>query len=423
MMSYLAEYDSIPPSDISKKIQTVSKWIRSRTDVRAFFAELRERRPIFITPAFTFVTKYEDVLEVISRDDFFSVRLNGLKMDDSVGPFMLGRDRTTINYHDKSLMRLVLAQEDLPRVRKMISKITEEAIASSVCEGQIELVKNVGRRIPVRLCGDYFGFPGPDEESMFRWSKATQTDFFKNIANDPEIHEAAIYAGQELTKYLTELITARREAIANDEKDNINDVLSRLLIAQIPDGLGFEDDRLITNIAGLLVGSVETTSQAVVQALEQILLHPGIGERALKAAEANNLIEFDNIVWEALRFNPINPLVFRYTETNTLLAEGTEREVEIPQGTIVFACTASAMWDSNFVPNADQFQVGRPSYSYIHFGYAAHECLGKYIGMVMIPEIIRILILHNVSLIDGTEGEIDFQGGPFPEKFLVNINN
>ena len=65
-------------------------------------------------------------------------------MDESVGPFMLGRDRTTINYHDKSLMRLVLAQEDLPCVREMVAEITEKAIGNSVCEGQIELVNNVG---------------------------------------------------------------------------------------------------------------------------------------------------------------------------------------------------------------------------------------------------------------------------------------
>ena len=258
---------------------------------------------------------------------------------------------------------------------------------------------------------------------MFRWSKATQTDFFKNIENDPQIHQAAIKAGQELTKYLTELIAAKREAIAKNTNDDTNDVLTRLLIAQIPGGLGFEDDRLITNIAGLLVGAIETTSQAVVQALEQILLHPGIGDRALQVAKAENLAEFDNIVWEALRFNPINPLVFRYTETDTLLAEGTEREVEIKRGTIVFVCTASAMWDSNFVSNADRFQVGRPNHHYIHFGYAAHECLGKYIAMVMIPEIIRTLFLHNVSLIDGSEGEIDFQGGSFPEKFLVRLDS
>ncbi|MBW4652389.1 MAG: cytochrome P450 [Kaiparowitsia implicata GSE-PSE-MK54-09C] len=417
-MSYLVEYDSIPASDVSQRVGVVSRWIR--TDARPFFAELRERRPIFFTPAFAFVTKYEDVLEVLSRDDIFSVRLCGSKMDESVGPFMLGRDRTTINYHDKSLMRLVLAQEDLPRVREMVSQLTEEAVAEASCEGRIELVKNVGRRVPVRLCGTYFGFPGPDEESMFRWSKATQTHFFKNLTDDPEIRQAAVRAGQELTAYLAGLVTARREVIATTSDTN-RDVLTRLLMAQIPDGLGFEDDRLITNIAGLLVGSVETTSQAVVQALEQMLLHPGIRDRAIKAAKANDWAEFDGIVWEALRFNPINPLVFRYTETNTVLAEGTTREIEIVSGTIIFACTASAMWDSNFIANPDHFRVGRASHSYIHFGYAAHECLGKFVASVMIPEIVRVLFLHNVSLIDGAEGKIDFEGGPFPERFVVAL--
>ncbi|MEH2364003.1 cytochrome P450 [Nostoc sp.] len=417
-MSYLVQYDSIPASDTSQRIGVVSRWIR--TDTRAFFAELRERRPLFSTPAFTLVAKHEDVLEVLSRDDIFSVRLYGSKMDETVGPAMLGRDRTIINYHDKSLMRLVLAQEDLPYVREMVLRLTQEAIAQSTCEGQIELVKNIARGVPVRLCGTYFGFPGPDEESMFRWSKAIQSHWFKNLVNDPKIRQAALTAGQELTAYLSEFVAEKRKKIAPGG-DTKHDVLTRLLLAQMPDGLGFEDDRLIINVAGLLIGSVETTSQAVVQALEQMLLHPGIRERAIKASVANDFAEFDAIVWEALRFNPINPVIPRYTETNTVLAEGTTREVEIISGTTVLACSASAMWDPNFIANPDQFRVGRASHSYIHFGYAAHECLGKYVATVMIPEIVRVLFLHNVSLSDGTEGQIDFEGGPFPERFVVTL--
>lgn len=69
-MSYLEQYEAAPATN---KVRLVSRWIR--TDWRPFFRELREQRPIFATPAFTLVTRFADVTEVLSRQRIFSVRL------------------------------------------------------------------------------------------------------------------------------------------------------------------------------------------------------------------------------------------------------------------------------------------------------------------------------------------------------------
>jgi hypothetical protein len=50
-MSYLEQYDRIPPDRPRDRVALVNGWIRG--DWRAFFAELRERRPVFQTPAYT----------------------------------------------------------------------------------------------------------------------------------------------------------------------------------------------------------------------------------------------------------------------------------------------------------------------------------------------------------------------------------
>jgi hypothetical protein len=58
----------------------------------------------------------------------------------------------------------------------------------------------------------------------------------------------------------------------------------------------------------------------------------------------------------------------------------------------------------------------------MHFGFGAHECLGKYVGMVMIPEVVkRVFLRPDVHLLPGPEGAIDFLGGPFPERFEVGL--
>jgi cytochrome P450 len=452
-MSYLEQYDSIPADRPLEKTQLVSGWLR--TDWQPFFKELREKRPIFVTPGFILVTQFQDVQEVLSREKTFSVRLYAPKMDPVVGPFMLARDDTTINWREKSIMQAMLQREDLPAVRQMSGKVAKDSLDKWAASGQIEVISQLGRYVPIRVCGDYFGFPGPDLETMYRWSRATQSDMFKNLPNDPEVHKASLQAGEEMRTYLTKLLEEKRDQITQDSNHTAikdlsvgnlfkallnklfsapvpsggtsgtpsnpeNDVFTRLVKTHFAEDILFDDPQIITNMAGLLVGSGETTSQAIAQALEQILLRPTIFQEALKAAQTNDDETFDLYVWEALRFNPINPLVFRFCEEDYVLAAGTPRETSIPANSLVFACTASAGFDAAEIPDPETFSIERPDYHYMHFGYGHHTCLGKYVGLMQIPETIKqVLLRPGVRLIPGDEGKIDFQGTPFPERFVI----
>lgn len=411
--SYLEQYDAL--DDPKAKAGFAAKLIR--TDWRGFFQELREQRPILPTPGFTLVTKFADVSEVLSRPTTFTVRPYAPKMDPVVGPFMLARDETPLNWREKGIMQAVLKPEDLPQVRAMAGAFADEALDAAAPEGRIEAVSRLGRSIPIRIVGSYFGFPGPDLESMYRWSKATQTDMFKNLPGDPAVHEAALAAGREMKAYLTGLLEEKRAALADDGAA-AQDAFSRLVRMRLPEELDFDDERILTNVMGLLVGSGETTSQAIVQSLEQILLRPEVAAAAVEAAKDPDPTTFDRYVWEALRFNPINPLVFRLSVADYTVAAGTERATTIPAGTLVFACTASAGFDDDVVPDPESFELDRPDFISFHFGYGHHTCLGKYVGSAIVPETVRrVLRRPGVRLLPPPEGSIDFQGGPFPERF------
>jgi len=413
--TYLQQYEALG-DDPKAKAGFVVKLIR--TEWRPFFQELREQRPIFQTPAFTLVTKFADVTEVLSRESIFTVRPYAPKMDPVVGPFMLARDDTPINWREKGIMQAVLKPEELPQVRAWAGEFADESLDEAAPQGRIEAVGKLGRYVPIRIVGEYFGFPGPDLESMYRWSKATQSDMFKNLPGDPAIHEAALAAGREMKAYLTGLLAEKRAAASGEDGDAGQDAFSRLVRMRLPAELGFDDERILTNVMGLLVGSGETTSQAIVQSLEQILLRPDVRTKAITAAEDPDPSTFDRYVWEALRLNPINPLVFRLSVADYTVAAGTERETTIPAGTLVFACSASAMFDDDVVSDPEAFDIDRPNFIGFHFGYGHHTCLGKYVGSVIIPETVRrVLLRPSVRLLPPPEGSIDFQGGPFPERF------
>lgn len=387
--------------------------IRQKPDL--FFGILRNLRPNLKLPKNgpVFITRFRDVQEALQRPEVFRVTYAPM-MDPSVGPYMLGRDCTTINQRDKGIMRSLIQREDLPRVGEMVTRLAEEALQQAEPSRQIEVVANLSRKVPIQFTGEYFGFPGPDLKSMFRWSRATQYDMFHNTDKNPSIHQRNIEAGQEMHAYLSELIPQRRKELADDPSPD--DILSRLLKSVFDDSIGFDEERIVSNMMGTLVGGIETTSQAIVQILDQLFKRPEAMEEAVAAAHADDDEKFFRYCWEALRFNPINPFVVRQCAEDYTIAAGTFRSTRIEAGRIVLISTRSAMRDGRELCCSSDFVIDRPDYHYMHMGYGLHTCLGDQISRVQVPRIVKQLLkrpgLKPLS-------DMDFKEGPFPESYTV----
>ena len=379
---------------------------------------IRNTRPNLVTPdnGPVFITRFNDVEEALSRPEVFNITYAPM-IDPSVGPFMLGRDCTTINQRDKGIMKSLMQREDLPSIRKKVATLTNEAIEAQIQNRKIEVVNTISRWVPLKMTGEYFGFPGPDMESMFRWSKATQLDMFHNLDNDPKIHQDNIEAGSEMKAYLHDLLPERRETLK--QRPELDDILSRLLKSHFSDAIHFDDERIMVNIMGTLVGGVETTSQAVVQILDQLFKRPKMFEQAVEAARVNDNDLLYQYCWEALRFNPINPFVVRHCVSDYKIARGTLRSTTIKAGSLVLVSTRSAMRDGREIPAASQFCIDRPAYHYMHMGYGLHTCLGDQLSRVQVPEIVKHLIkLPNVR----PGSPMDYKGGPFPESYTIEFD-
>lgn len=380
------------------------------------FALIRNTRPNLVLgkKGPVFITRFNDVQEALSRPDVFNVTYAPM-MDPSVGPYMLGRDCTEINQRDKGIMRAYMRMEDLPNVRMMVKRLVAEAVESQIYDNkQIEVVGTVSRMVPVKLTGEYFGFPGPDAAAMFRWSRATQYDMFHNLDNDAKVHEDNIRAGREMRAWLQDFLPERRAGI--EQGDESDDVLTRLLKSELPPVLGFDEERIIANIMGTLVGAVETSSAAIVQILDQLFRRPVMLKEAIGVANGNDDALMYRYCWEALRFNPINPFVVRRCASDYRIAAGTLRGVTVPAGATVLVSTRSAMRDGRQVKTPGSFVIDRPDYHYMHLGYGMHTCLGDQVSRVQVPEIVkRILQIPGVRPVGG----IDMQGGPFPERYLI----
>jgi cytochrome P450 len=408
---YLARYDALRQTDPGAALMLLAGWLR--TDWRDLFAELRARRPVLTTPAFTLVTRHADVTEVLSRPDSFTVGAYTASMEAALGgPVMLTRDATPMNWREKGLMRVMLAPEDVPELRALTGALADEALDSAIDgpggpDGAIDVVGSLFRAVPLAVCARYFGFPGPDPRTLSRWSRAVMTDVTANFAGDPAVRAASAEAGAEMMAYLRGLVAARR---AGPEG---GDVLGRLVRTRLPEELGFDDERIAVNTAGLLLGFVENAAGSMTNVLAHFLADPSLMARAAEAAVDPE--RFEPYVWEALRFDPFLKMIARVSVREHVLASG----AVVPSVGLVLAAVASAMFDETAVEEPESFRLDRPEHVLLHFGHGPHACLGVHPGRAVITEVLRRLLLRPGLRSDG---ETVRDRGVFPDSHVLHLD-
>jgi cytochrome P450 len=394
-----------------KQFQFIMDQIRG--DALPFFNELRERQPILQSPMATLVAQFRDVEEILRREEIFSVSPYLPRMMGVIGPFVLSQDITPRYDHDISIMRLVVRREDLPRVKDIVSRHAA-AIVSDLFRGAgpVEIVQTLTRKVPVRLADEYYGFSALHDEQMMAWARFGFREFFINLLDDPKIRAPAVAAGAEMRERL-DVLLAESRARERDERD---DVMGRLLrLQRAGDFAALDDDVVRRTLMGLVIGMVETTSQAAVQALLVLFSMPDVLARATGAAEAEDDDALANLVFEALRFRPINPMVVRVAKQDYRLGAGEPHETLIRKGTTVFALTWSAMFDPRVIDAPEEFRFDRPDCYYLHFAAGLHACFGRYISRIQIPQILKPLLKLKQLRPTGAP-QYD---GTFPETFNV----
>jgi len=225
-----------------------------------------------------------------------------------------------------------------------------------------------------------------------------------------QAEHALMFPWYQLRKLVRSLRGVKDEKLADT-------IVTRMVRTAYPGAVDFDIKRLGINAGGLLIGAIETTSQAVAQVLQYLLERPEWLAKAQASARLTDPAGFDGIVWEALRFVPISPYIFRKTAGTYTIAKGTEYATTVTDGTLVLALTQAAMFDPKAFENPDQFIPGRNWYHYFHFGFGSHECLGRFVGMVMIPEMVRQVLLRKAVQ---AHGSIDYEGGHLPQHYALS---
>jgi cytochrome P450 len=361
------------------------------------------------------VSRRQDVREVLERGDVFDV-VYGPRMEMITGGanFFLGMQDEPDYMRDVSNMRVVVRRSDLPTiVAPCVAAKAAELVAAA--GGGLDVPQALTLPTAHHLLDVYFGTPGPSAAEMIDWTTTLFWYLFIDLAANPAFDAKVVAAAASLRAYLDGAIAARKAS--GEARD---DILGRCLALQASGAPGMDDLGVRNNLVGLLIGELPTTSCAANRALDQLLARPAALASARAAALADDDALLAQHVYEALRFFPVNPIIYRRTNCETSIAAGTARERRVMPGAMVMASNLSAMFDGAELPAANSFRTDRPWDAYMLWGYGMHTCFGDYLNRVTLPGVLKPLLKQkNLRRAPGVAGQIDNGGTPFPVHFNV----
>jgi len=401
-----------------EKLQTdLQGWALAHPE--KIFGILRRIQPILVVKSFALVTRFEDVQEVLARDDVFDVPYaERMKVITDGENFFLGmRDGPRYTRDHSNMMSVVRRQDVTTIIEPLVSKVAKRIVDGA--GGALDVVQRLTRPVAARTVADYFALPGPSASQMIEWTSTLFWFLFLDQANDPAVREKALLAGRGLDAYLDGAIKARKEGTPAPGADTVLDRCLALQAAGVP---GMRDLDIRNDLLGLVIGAIPTTATTAALALDELLDRPEQLAGAHAAAKAGDHELVARYVFEALRFRPMNPGIFRIANQDFELARGEHRATVIPKGATVVAATQSAMFDTLRIEEPAAFRLDRSPRDYMFWGYALHTCFGQYINQVQIPHILEPLLARpNLRRAAGDAGTLTREG-PFAGSLHVTFD-
>jgi cytochrome P450 len=161
------------------------------------------------------------------------------------------------------------------------------------------------------------------------------------------------------------------------------DPSSSLIAAAASDAGGLTRSEVVSNVAVLLFGGIETTEGMIANAILHLLANPE--ELALVEADRGLL---PNAIEESLRLEPAAAVIDRYATRDVELAGAA-----IGRGELVELSLAGSNRDPRFFPDPDRFDVRRENARHnVAFAHGPHVCIGMHLARLEAHTAIRRLL-------------------------------
>ena len=361
------------------------------------------------------VTRHDDVRDVYLNDRAFGVDYKkNLDVIMDGQPFFLSMADTPQYHAGRNAMLAVMRRDDIPALARQA-----EAMAAAIvgdAGGKLEVVDQLVRQVTFDLFREYLGVTDPPGGDLRVWSTRLFEFQFADDGSE-ELAADVKRIGKAMRGHIDAEIVRRRAAPAGKD-----DVMARCLAMQADGAPGYSDLEIRTALMGMMVGGPPQPPMVVPQALDQLLRRPAALAGARRAARDGDEALLAGYVFEAMRFDPLAPVMPRIAVADGVIAVGTKRARSVPKGAKLLVGLSSAMMDSRRLADPYDFRPDRLPHEYLHFGYGLHQCFGMHINQAVLPAMLKpLLSRETLRRAPGRAGRLKKQG-PFATELHVRYD-
>ena len=364
-----------------------------------FLRRLQAEAPVYKDPVtgFYVVTRYADITYVADNPAIFRNR-NEILMGRGDSPVA---DEVHRRFREQGFPEVhTLSTADAPehtRYRRLVDKVftptfvkslepmvhemVDELIDAFIGNGKVELAWEFSYLLPLYIIADQLGFDREDWRRIRYWSDIAveRADPALPAERELECTDAMIEMQQFLISY------------ARKFRDNPGDGLFSRLVHVEHDGERLSDGELLSVGHQFMVGGNETTANAILSVMHELLLDP-----ALMARVKADYSLIPALSEEVLRLHSPAPNFIRTVDRDTEVAG-----VAIPSGSTVVVSYMAANYDPERFPQPDKLDLDRKGLrQHLSFGRGMHFCIGHLLAKAEIRIAIEHLLarLENIRL-------------------------
>ena len=344
------------------------------------------------------VTRLQDVTAVL-RDQRFHSALSMIEqapeLQGSSARSRRGESILTMEGDGHARLRRLVAPAFTPasvnRLRPTMRRVVGELVDRVVAAGACELVADVCEPYPIPIICELLGAPPEDWKLFSAWATDIFRIFNNNLAEDLPLIERA---GEELTEYVSDMISARR---ADPRDDLLSD-----LIAIEQEGDRLSTDEMAMLAQAVLMAGTDTTRNQLACSVALFSEHPDqwalLAERPELAGRA---------VEESMRYLGAVRGTARFAAEDVVY-----RDVLFPQGTLVATSLAGANRDPEAFDDPDIFDITRErTTAQMTFGAGIHFCMGAALARAELQEALPLLAQRMPGL--ARDGEVEWKPSSF----------
>jgi cytochrome P450 len=363
------------------------------------YASLRATEPIHrLEDDLYFITRYEDVVNVLSDPLTFSSREANRPLEDNAAdpraqeilagtyplvPALLTADPPAHNRH-RRIVQAAFSGRRIAQLSEVIEERATRLVNQFLGRGRVELVGEFARPLPLQMIADALGASWDDLPRFKAWSDSVLARIGRSLTGEEQVQVATHQA--EMQTYLLERIKERRT-------EPHDDFLSDVVRAGSEDEEPLSLPEMITILEQVLVAGNETTTRLIVMTMWFLARDDALMGRV---RAQRNLVP--PLLEEVLRLESPVQIKLRVATRKVVLGH-----ITIPAGSRIMLGLGAANHDPGKFPQPVQLECTRENVrKHVAFGFGPHFCVGANLARAEARIAVGILLdrLGNMKLGD-----------------------